>query len=314
MRKLHTSTYIISLVAFGLFFNSPLTAQIYLANWTNGTVGEYTLDGTVSNASLISGFTGIAGIAVSGSNLFISSSSGIGKYTTSGATVNATFISSGSIFAVTGSYVYVKGISGTIGEYDITTGKAVNASLIKSAGSFTSMTVSGSNLFLTNPGDGRKGDGTIEEFDAATGNLINASFISGLSGPMGIITEGSNLFVMDSFDGVIGKYNLDGTLVSATLISGLGQARGISASESDLFIINGTGTVEEFDFDGTLVNNSLISGLNNDFLGIAVEDVPEPSTPGAPPGWFGCASYCPYRRVANRLQGICCIQLSVKYP
>jgi hypothetical protein len=47
------------------------------------------------NASLISGFNVPSGIAVSGSNLFVTNyyNGMIGEYTTSGATVNASLIS-----------------------------------------------------------------------------------------------------------------------------------------------------------------------------------------------------------------------------
>src|SRR5215471_11846498 len=55
-------------------------------SFSGGTVGEYTTSGATVNASLLSGLNGPIGIAVSGSNLFVSSGSGIGEYTTAGAT------------------------------------------------------------------------------------------------------------------------------------------------------------------------------------------------------------------------------------
>src|SRR5208337_3470130 len=72
--------------------------QIFQANDNGftglGSIGEYNLDGTPINASLITGLYLPQGIAASGSNLFVANGSGgIGEYSTSGATVNASLIS-----------------------------------------------------------------------------------------------------------------------------------------------------------------------------------------------------------------------------
>src|SRR5580704_9675308 len=57
-------------------------------------VGEYGLDGSTVNASLISGLDSPNGIAISGDDLFVANagSGTIGEYTLSGATVNASLI------------------------------------------------------------------------------------------------------------------------------------------------------------------------------------------------------------------------------
>lgn len=70
----------------------PATAGlIFVANSANGTIGEYTTEGTTVNAALISGLINPWGIAVSGEDLFITSdgdlspgSGYISEYTTSG--------------------------------------------------------------------------------------------------------------------------------------------------------------------------------------------------------------------------------------
>ena len=75
------------------------------------------------------------GIAVSGSNLFITNyyQGTIGEYDTSGAVVNASLVSGlngPSAIAVSGSNLFVTNArSGTIGEYT-TSGAVVNASLV----------------------------------------------------------------------------------------------------------------------------------------------------------------------------------------
>src|SRR5579862_1488116 len=73
-----------------------LRAQIFVTNSGNNTIGEYNLDGSVVNASLVSsGLFAPEGVAVSGSDLFVTSFDGetLGEYTTSGATVNASLVS-----------------------------------------------------------------------------------------------------------------------------------------------------------------------------------------------------------------------------
>jgi len=75
--------------------------NLYIANYESGTIGEYGLNGSPVNASLISGLHDPNGIAISGNNLFVAenqlfeafeNNGTIGEYTTSGTTVNATLI------------------------------------------------------------------------------------------------------------------------------------------------------------------------------------------------------------------------------
>jgi hypothetical protein len=110
-------------------------ANLFVANFNSGTIGEYTTSGATVNTSLISGLTGPGGIAVSGSDLFVTNflDGTVGEYTTSGATVNATLISGltgPEGIAVSGSDLFVVNSgAGTIGEYT-TSGATVDATLI----------------------------------------------------------------------------------------------------------------------------------------------------------------------------------------
>jgi len=75
---------------------TPATArgQIFVTNYGGTTIGEYTTSGATVNASLVSGLDEPYGIAVSGSDLFVTTENGtIGEYTTLGATVNAALAS-----------------------------------------------------------------------------------------------------------------------------------------------------------------------------------------------------------------------------
>ena len=114
-----------------------LKAQnLYVGNWYNGNIGEYTTGGMTVNASLISGvYSDSSYIAISGNDLFLGSEGGnlVGEYTTSGATVNASLIP-GLLYAtgiaISGNDLFVANTNpGTVGEYT-TSGATVNASLI----------------------------------------------------------------------------------------------------------------------------------------------------------------------------------------
>jgi hypothetical protein len=76
----------------------------------------------------------------------------------------------------------------SVGEYDATTGKAINPSFITGLSFPYGLAVSGNTLFVAN-------DSVVGEYDATTGKAINPSFIMGLNYPSGLALSGSTLFV-----------------------------------------------------------------------------------------------------------------------
>jgi hypothetical protein len=108
-------------------------SDLFVADTGFGRIGEYdATTGATVNAALISGLVGPTGVAVSGSDLFVANlGSGpgtgtIGEYTTTGQVVNAALISglnSPEGVAVSGSDLFFTNSPGTIGVYDIMTGK-----------------------------------------------------------------------------------------------------------------------------------------------------------------------------------------------
>jgi hypothetical protein len=111
-------------------------AQIYVANWSGNTVGEYTTAGTTVNPTLVSsGLSEPSGLAVSGGNIFIANegTGKIGEYTTAGAAVNTSLVSGlnePNGLTIAGGDIYVANVgNGTIGEYTLA-GTTVNATLI----------------------------------------------------------------------------------------------------------------------------------------------------------------------------------------
>ncbi|HEX4084685.1 MAG TPA: hypothetical protein VHY22_07240, partial [Chthoniobacteraceae bacterium] len=97
------------------------------------------------------------GIVASGTDLFVLTGGGIGEYTTSGQTVNAslvTDVNSPFSIAISGSDIFVlnwdNGIT-SVGEYT-TSGQTVNASLITGLGDVQGIAISGTNLYVGQTG------------------------------------------------------------------------------------------------------------------------------------------------------------------
>jgi hypothetical protein len=69
-------------------------SDFFVANYSTGTIAEYTTSGTLVNASLITGLSNPSDVAVSGSDLFVAeeTSGTVGEYTTSGDVVNASLV------------------------------------------------------------------------------------------------------------------------------------------------------------------------------------------------------------------------------
>ena len=72
------------------FWLKPVCLQL-----CSGTISEYTTSGGTINLSLVTGLSFPGGLALSGSDLFVTNSGlgTIGEYTTSGGTVNAFLVS-----------------------------------------------------------------------------------------------------------------------------------------------------------------------------------------------------------------------------
>ena len=167
--------------------------------------------------------------------------------------------------------IYATTDSGTVGEYNATTGATINASLVSGLSGPQLIAVSGGNLFVANTGAG-----TIGEYNATTGAAVNSSLVSGLSSPVGIAVSGANLWV--TYGNTIGEYNATtGAPVNASLVSGLNSPRGLSEYAGNLFVVNNqNGTIGEYNaITGATVSASLVSGLNGPY---GIDVVPEPST------------------------------------
>ena len=148
--------------------------DIFVANSGNGTIGEYTTSGGTVNASLISGLSDPSGIAVGNGDVFVTTGSGVGEWTTSGGVVNASLLPSvfGSGITVSGSDLFVSSSSGgTIGEYT-TSGGTVNAALVSGlTNPYDIATAPDGSVFYTHIDTGFHSDGHIGQYPGSQ-NLV----------------------------------------------------------------------------------------------------------------------------------------------
>ena len=275
---------ILSGIALALACGLATTLQaqnLYVSNAGNDTIGEYGLDGSTNNASLISGLQNPEGIAISGNDLFVANFTydnfngpGIGEYTTSGATVNASL--SGIVdwpeeIAISGNelfYVTVYGTISSLREYTLSGGRG-NPYFLIGVGVIGGIAISGTNLFVASE-YASEHTAIIGEY-GLDGSTNNASLITGLSFlPRAIAISGTNLFIAILQFNSIAEYTTSGKLINASLITGLNNPSSIAISGNDLFVANANGgTIGEYTTSGTTINASLISGLD-DPEGIAI--------------------------------------------
>lgn len=266
---------------------------------TGSSVALFNSSGTLINQHFIPNVSGPA-IYISGNDIFIpySSSSagngGVGEYTTSGATVNASLISglNGNLgdVAVSGNDIFVVNNSaGTIGEYT-TSGATVNTALITGLNHPLAMVISGNDIFVLN-----QGAGTVGEY-TTSGATVNASLISGLGIPFSfwpageLAISGNDLFVANYNANVIGEYTTSGATVSASLIS-VNNPTALAISGNDIYV-NVLNYINEYTTSGATIAHPLINpsqygpgGISGAF---AVAPVPEPATTALL--WAGAAA------------------------
>lgn len=215
---------------------------------------------------LVLALTGSAWASENALFVYSGAGGGVGEYSTSGVSVNTSFITPGATgywdwgFAGSQSDLFVtNGINmDTVAEYS-TSGGLVNSSLITGLACVQAMAVSGNDLFVYN-------GSTIGEY-TTSGAVVNASLITGLSGNClgGLAVSGDDIFVDDYGTGKVAEYTTSGLLVNASLVSGLWYPEGLTVSGSDLFVAN-YNTVGEYTTSGAVVNSALVTSVGNDCI------------------------------------------------
>jgi hypothetical protein len=219
---------------------------LYVANNNPGSTGKYALDGTPITIPFIythGGFMSISSTEI----FVSTTSNTVGKFNpTDGTVVNASFITglnNPQDILRSGNTLYITNYdANTVGTYAADTGAVINAALISGLNGPTALALSGNTLYV-----GNYGNNTVRTYNATTGVVINASLISGLSYPSDLVIFGGYLYVCNRNSGVVGKYNLDGTVVNATLASGLFDPSAIAvvfdkSKAIDLGVISDTTT------------------------------------------------------------------------
>ncbi len=219
-------------------------STLYVAKTGAPSVGVYTLNGaggvSSSGTSVYGGgMTGLTtpyGLAVTATNLFITSfnNGDVFKYDFSGNQLASIYVGLTNPYglAVSGNTLWVSQATTGTG---LNTIKGYSISTFSNTPTFTltsdlslphGLAVSGNTVFVANGGNG-----TISSFNATTGTS-NGVLVSGLTGPQGITVFGSSLFVTGS-DGTVKGFDASTGLALAgfTTITGLSSPYGIVVTE-----------------------------------------------------------------------------------
>ncbi len=223
---------------------------LYVTNFNAGRIDRYdTVGGQIGGGrvvGLVSGLTLPTGVVVIGNNLFVES------YT-----------------------------NGTIGEYNATTGAAINSHLISGLNSPEALATDGTNLFVANFGTAGGHNGSIGEYTTA-GAAVNAALITGLSNPAGLAVGASisgnarALYVATGFNSSgsegISEYNTSGGTVNASFISDTKSPSGVAFAGNDLYVSNlSDNSVAHYNATtGSLFSGSILPGstTNPQYLAI----------------------------------------------
>jgi hypothetical protein len=160
----------------------------------------------------------------------------------------------------TAQVLFVVNSDGTVGEYDATTGTAINPALITGLSYPTAIAVSGTDIFVGCQG-AYLADGYVSEY-TTTGQLVASQLQTfGKYAVSDLTVSGADLYVgtvyyAGTFQiGEIGEYTIDGKVVNSTINDDV--AFGIAVSGSNLFISHygttSTGSIDEETNAGTPV-------------------------------------------------------------
>ena len=208
-----------------LTISSPYTvtasgSSIFVGGTVSADVGQYNgATGQTVSTITTQATGGIAGLAVDGSNLYVSDRNGIiGVYTTAGVAVNASLISLPNPaygIAISNSNIYAADFnSGSINVFATTNGALLTQNLVTGLRRPTGIAISGSTIYVA-----ESGNGTVGKY-LTDGTTVNSSLISNLVYPWSVVVSGSYLYVSDIVGSTVGVYTTDG--VNLNTIQGVG--------------------------------------------------------------------------------------------
>jgi hypothetical protein len=211
------------------------------AGGTTATVGEYSLNGTAINSSLLTlsdSRDDAPQLAADGDgHLFVAIGNTVSEYTTGGTLLNSFTVgsapgapsllnisalvvdSSDDIYTAytTGDPLTVHPYNGVIGEYTAS-GTAISKSLITTPNLIAGLTVSGSDIFVSIQDGPPDIADVIDEYNTS-GGVVTSPLIPNQGGHVAL--DGQGHLLVDSYgDGTINAYTTSGTLIGSDVISG----------------------------------------------------------------------------------------------
>ena len=164
-------------------------------------------------------------------------------------------------------YAYVSNYGGTISQYN-SSGALLNANFITGGSACIGMVLdSQNNIYLVNRPTGSTG--YIAKYVTSNGSLSssNTSFITSLSGPQALVIDtNNNLYISQANNygvtaGFISKYTTAGTVVTASFISSLNNPNQMAFdSYGNIYVaLTGGNYIAKYSYNGTVISSTFIS-------------------------------------------------------
>jgi hypothetical protein len=250
-------------------------AQLLVGNTGGGGgwVNSYTLDGTpIALPLAVVPFGYLEGIAVYGNHLYTADldSGTIGDYNVStGQPFNTSYITwSGPSRGIgAANGILYVTHNGTLYAFDITGPPVV---LWTVSGFYDGLTITGGHVFAIN---GSLNNGGIAEINALTGVVESPHLVTGLYDTFNITTDGTYLYTSSYAGGTISKFTLSGQIVNANLVTGIPDgASGLAVTGGNLYVADLFDVLEYNAATGAYIRT--IGAGEDQALSVAI--VPEP--------------------------------------
>lgn len=257
---------------------------LFVGTESGGKVMSYNVaTGSVTNNSLVSGFTNIYSLTTSSDTLYVGDigNSKTGAYGFNGSTINATLVSGYKPIglSVSGTTLLVGNYqAGTISSFNATTGTSITHPLITGSGQIWGFAQdSSANIYLVD-----RGTGKLEKYSSNGTHLTTLATGLGSYGPFGIAVDNStgDVYVAQYSNSAIGKWEAGSGNYTYFRSSqaDINQPTGLAIRDGHLYVGNyGTGTVTSYNLsNGTKYNEAnWITGVS----GVtAIAFIPEPGS------------------------------------
>ena len=258
------------------------TGAVYTTNATAGTVTKY---GPIGSVFTSSGMNGAEQIGFDNNGYaYVSNYGGtISQYNSSGALLNANFITGGSssigMVLDNQNNIYLvnrpTGSTGYIAKYAITNGSlsSSNTSFITSLSGPQALVIDSNNyLYISQTNNYGTTTGFISKY-TTSGILVTASFISSLNNPNQMAFDSyGNIYIALTNGNYITKYSYNGTLISSTFIAFTSPIGLAIDSYNNIYVSQSlsTGFVSKYNSTGILVsaNYANIGGIQLNYLSL----------------------------------------------